>query len=108
MAVQGSAFLAGAVHPNGLVDHPGLGARERQDGEPVRSLSEKSSTAMTRRTGRRRRVVMRHKNQLTLPREVTDALHIREGDEVEFDIGEDGQVTLHGMTVVPADQAWFW
>lgn len=52
--------------------------------------------------------LMRRKNQLTLPREVTEALHIREGDEVEFEIGEDGQVVLRGMTVVPADQAWFW
>lgn len=58
--------------------------------------------------GRRRRAVMRRKNQLTLPREVTEALHIHEGDEVEFEIGEDGQVMLRGMTLVPTDQAWFW
>lgn len=51
---------------------------------------------------------MRQKNQLTLPRAVAEALHIREGDEVEFEIAEDGQVTLRGMTVVPSDQAWFW
>ena len=51
---------------------------------------------------------MRRKNQLTLPREVTEALHIREGDEVEFEIDEDGRVLLRGMTVVPSDQAWFW
>ncbi len=57
---------------------------------------------------RRRRAVMCRKNQLTLPREVTEALHIREGDEVEFEIDEDGRVLLRGMTVVPSDQAWFW
>ncbi|WP_236567829.1 MULTISPECIES: AbrB/MazE/SpoVT family DNA-binding domain-containing protein [unclassified Nocardiopsis] len=57
---------------------------------------------------RRRRAVMRRKNQVTLPREVAEALHIREGDEVEFAIGENGQVTLRGMTSVPTDQAWFW
>ncbi|MFE1103518.1 AbrB/MazE/SpoVT family DNA-binding domain-containing protein [Nocardiopsis alba] len=56
----------------------------------------------------RRRSVVRRKNQLTLPREVTEALRIREGDEVEFEIGEDGRVVLRGMTVVPADQVWFW
>ncbi|MET9710372.1 AbrB/MazE/SpoVT family DNA-binding domain-containing protein [Nocardiopsis alba] len=44
----------------------------------------------------------------TLPREVTEALRIREGDEVEFEIGEDGRVVLRGMTVVPTDQVWFW
>lgn len=57
---------------------------------------------------RRRRAVMRRKNQVTLPREVAEALHIREGDEVEFAIAENGQVMLRGMTSVPADQAWFW
>jgi AbrB family looped-hinge helix DNA binding protein len=51
---------------------------------------------------------MRRKNQVTLPREVAEALHIREGDEVEFAITESGQVMLRGMTSVPADQAWFW
>ncbi|MFI6577748.1 AbrB/MazE/SpoVT family DNA-binding domain-containing protein [Nocardiopsis sp. NPDC050513] len=51
---------------------------------------------------------MRRKNQITLPREVAEALHIREGDEVEFDISESGQVILRGMTPVPTDQAWFW
>lgn len=57
---------------------------------------------------KRRRAMMRRKNQLTLPREVAEALHVREGDEVEFAIAEDGQVTLRGMTVIPTDQAWFW
>ncbi|QUX31588.1 AbrB/MazE/SpoVT family DNA-binding domain-containing protein [Nocardiopsis akebiae] len=51
---------------------------------------------------------MRRKNQVTLPREIAEALHIREGDEVEFAIAENGQVTLRGMTSVPADQTWFW
>ncbi|MEU3233648.1 AbrB/MazE/SpoVT family DNA-binding domain-containing protein [Nocardiopsis alba] len=55
----------------------------------------------------RRRSVVRGK---TLPREVTEALRIREGDEVEFEIeiGEGGRGVLRGMTVVPADQVWFW
>ncbi|MBB6121810.1 AbrB/MazE/SpoVT family DNA-binding domain-containing protein [Nocardiopsis algeriensis] len=51
---------------------------------------------------------MRRKNQITLPREVAEALHIREGDEVEFDITDSGQVLLRGMIAVSADQAWFW
>lgn len=57
---------------------------------------------------RHRRAVMRRKNQITLPREVAEALHIREGDEVEFDITDSGQVLLRGMIAVSADQAWFW
>ena len=51
---------------------------------------------------------MRRKNQVTLPREVAEALHIGEGDEVEFTIEDDGRVVLRGLTTVPADQAWFW
>lgn len=63
---------------------------------------------MSQTKEKRRRAMMRRKNQLTLPREVAEALHVREGDEVEFAITEDGRVTLRGMTVVPTDQAWFW
>jgi AbrB family looped-hinge helix DNA binding protein len=63
---------------------------------------------MSETSTRRRRAVMRRKNQVTLPREVAEALHIHEGDEVEFAIGGDGRVVLRGMTAVPADQAWFW
>ncbi|KWX02244.1 AbrB/MazE/SpoVT family DNA-binding domain-containing protein [Carbonactinospora thermoautotrophica] len=56
----------------------------------------------------RARARLRHKGQLTLPPEVRDALHIAEGDEVEFTITEEGEVLLRGMTSVPADQRWFW
>lgn len=45
---------------------------------------------------------------MTLPRDVAEALRIRERDEVEFAIDADGEVVLRGLTVVPADQAWFW
>ncbi|MGH3829383.1 MAG: AbrB/MazE/SpoVT family DNA-binding domain-containing protein [Pseudonocardiaceae bacterium] len=56
----------------------------------------------------RRRAMVRAKAQLTLPPEVRDALHVSEGDEVEFTITEAGDVLLRGMTSVPADQRWFW
>lgn len=37
-----------------------------------------------------------------MPREVRDALHVGEDDEVAFvDTGR-------GIVVVPADQAWYW
>jgi AbrB family looped-hinge helix DNA binding protein len=54
------------------------------------------------------RARMRHKGQVTLPREVREALHIDEGDEVQFTVTKDGQVTLRGFTSIPADQRWFW
>ena len=53
------------------------------------------------------RAVVRSRGQLTLPREVRDALHVEEGDDVAF-IVEDGRVTLRGLKSIPAEQAWFW
>lgn len=54
------------------------------------------------------RASLRKNAQLTIPAQVRAALHIDEGDEVEFQISESGEVTLRGMTTVPADQRWFW
>ncbi len=50
------------------------------------------------------RAQLRRKHQLTLPPQVRDALHLVEGDEVEFTVHADGQVTLRGMTSIPTDQ----
>lgn len=54
------------------------------------------------------RARVRPKGQITLPPEVREELRIKEGDEVQFELGPDGVITLRGMVTVPADQAWFW
>ena len=54
------------------------------------------------------RAKVRQKAQLTLPEEVRRALHIGEGDEVEFAVHEDGSVSLRGFISIPTDQAWFF
>ena len=54
------------------------------------------------------RVKVRPKAQLTLPEEIRRALHIGEGDEVEFAVQEDGTVTIRGYISIPTDQAWFF
>jgi antitoxin PrlF len=51
---------------------------------------------------------LRDGGQITLPPEIRAALHVDEGDEVEFAIGEGGEVTLRGFVSVPTDQAWFY
>jgi AbrB family looped-hinge helix DNA binding protein len=56
----------------------------------------------------RTRVKIRPKAQLTLPEEIRQALHIGEGDEVEFSIQADGTVTVRGYVSIPTDQAWFF
>lgn len=53
------------------------------------------------------RAVVRSKGQITLPRQVREALHLREGDDVDFVI-ESGRVTMRGLRSIPTDQAWFW
>lgn len=54
------------------------------------------------------RAVLRSKSQITLPPDVRTALHLAEGDGIEFTVEADGQVTLSGTKSIPADQAWFW
>ena len=52
------------------------------------------------------RARLRPKAQLTLPDPIRQALHVREGDEVEFAVHEDGVITVRGYVSVPSDQAW--
>ncbi|MGI8759805.1 MAG: AbrB/MazE/SpoVT family DNA-binding domain-containing protein [Jatrophihabitantaceae bacterium] len=53
------------------------------------------------------RAVVRSRGQITLPREVREALHIEEGDDVAFVVEAD-QVTMRGLKSIPAEQSWFW
>lgn len=53
------------------------------------------------------RAVVRSRGQITLPREVREALHVDEGDDVAF-VVEAGQVTMRGLKSIPSEQAWFW
>jgi len=61
-----------------------------------------------RRPRVRARVKVRPKAQLTLPEEIRRALHIHEGDEVEFAVHHDGTITVRGFVSIPTDQAWFF
>ena len=51
------------------------------------------------------RARLRPKAQLTLPEEIRKALHISEGDEIEFAVHENGTITARGFVSVPSDQA---
>ena len=54
------------------------------------------------------RSTLREKGQLTLPAKVRDALKVRSGDEIEFEVLSSGTVVMRGLKMIPADQAWFW
>lgn len=53
------------------------------------------------------RAVVRRRGQITLPREVREALHVVEGDDIAF-VVSDSSVIMLGLKSVPAEQAWFW
>jgi antitoxin PrlF len=54
------------------------------------------------------RAKIRPKAQLTLPEEIRRAMHVSEGDEIEFVIRADGTITVRGYVSIPSDQAWFF
>jgi bifunctional DNA-binding transcriptional regulator/antitoxin component of YhaV-PrlF toxin-antitoxin module len=54
------------------------------------------------------RARVRPKAQLTLPEEIRRAMHVSEGDEIEFAGHADGTITVRGYVSVPSDQAWFF
>jgi bifunctional DNA-binding transcriptional regulator/antitoxin component of YhaV-PrlF toxin-antitoxin module len=54
------------------------------------------------------RARLRQKAQLTLPDPIRRALHVSEGDEVEFAVHHDGVITVRGYVSVPSDQAWYF
>ena len=68
----------------------------------------KTGPATESDTGAAGRAQLRKNSQLTLPAAVRQALHIEEGDEVEFQMTAAGEVVLRGLTTIPADQRWFW
>lgn len=61
-----------------------------------------------RHPGKAARATLRTKNQLTLPERIRKALHAQAGDELSFDVREDGTVLVRALRSIPADQAWFW
>ena len=54
------------------------------------------------------RARLRPKSQLTLPEEIRRALRVTEGDEIEFQVDEDGTIIVRGYVSVPADHAWLY
>jgi AbrB family looped-hinge helix DNA binding protein len=45
--------------------------------------------------------------QVSIPKEVRDALNIEEGDLVEVE-ARDGEIVMLPKKLIDADQAWFW
>ena len=54
------------------------------------------------------RIVIRNRNQITIPREYAEYVGLSEGEELKYDITDDGALILRPVITVPKDQAWFW
>jgi len=49
------------------------------------------------------------KRQISIPKNVMEALHLQPGDEVEFDIeGNTARLIPIKTIKVPREEAWFW
>ena len=51
---------------------------------------------------------LRGRGQITLPPEIRARLNVQEGDDVLFNINEQGQIVLSQAQVIDPTQAWFW
>ena len=51
--------------------------------------------------------VMRAKGQVTIPRDVREAVHLEEGDPVQIEVTDAG-ILLRPMKLIDASQGWFW
>jgi antitoxin PrlF len=54
------------------------------------------------------RMTLRAKGQVTLPDEVRKAANLHEGDLIEVEVTESGEVILRPLATVDRSQAWFW
>ena len=54
------------------------------------------------------RTTLRAKGQLTLPDDIRRAAKLQEGDLIEVEMTETGEVILRPLATVDRSQAWFW
>ncbi|RYG71267.1 AbrB/MazE/SpoVT family DNA-binding domain-containing protein [Lentibacillus lipolyticus] len=52
-------------------------------------------------------VRFKRKSQVTVPREIVEALDLHEGDDLQVRL-ENGKIVFVPMVSIPKDQAWFW
>lgn len=71
--------------------------------EPIEHRVSKSKVKT-----RNNKIVIRNRNQITIPREYAEYVGISEGEELKYDITDDGALILRPVITVPKDQAWFW
>ena len=53
-------------------------------------------------------IKIRNKGQITLPADVRKLANLEDGDIVEVEVSDDGDIVLRPRKLIPASQAWFW
>lgn len=54
------------------------------------------------------RITIRKKGQITLPKDFMERFQLDEGDSLELEVTENGDVEITPMMQIPANQRWFW
>lgn len=53
-------------------------------------------------------LTIRKREKITLPKSIIRKLDLQEGDQLEVEINDRGEMKLVPTIQVPEDQAWFW
>lgn len=61
-----------------------------------------------RRVNVKERLTIRKRGQITLPKSFIDRFDLQEGDSLELEINDAGDITVVPMVQIPASQKWFW
>lgn len=54
------------------------------------------------------RLTIRKRGQITLPKSIMERFNLSEGDTLDLEINEHGEIVLIPMIQIPASQRWFW
>lgn len=57
--------------------------------------------------GKKEKVTLRKRGQITIPKEIIDELDLKEGETLEIRL-VDGKMVIVPTIAVAKDQAWFW
>lgn len=63
---------------------------------------------LERRVNMKERLTIRKRGQVTLPKSFIERFGLEEGDSLDLEINQEGEITVVPMVQVPASQKWFW
>lgn len=54
------------------------------------------------------RLTIRKRGQITLPKKFIDKFNLKEGDSLDLEVKDDGEIRIVPLVQVPISQKWFW